>query len=166
MRSASHRNGDRRSVLRLYDIRAALNFAWFHVVLKECGHLDGFLNAFQAVGIRALESFKAQGIEFISFSEQLTSTPPGKLVFAVLGAVAELERSIFVERVRAGMRNAHAKRKQIGRPPLTHLSCDARRTIYESHKAGDASHRQLAAKFSTPIASVQRCMRASQSSTE
>lgn len=117
--------------------------------------------------LRALESFKAQGIEFISFSEQLdTSTPAGKLVFTVLGAVAELERSLIVERVRAGMRNARAKGKQIGRPPLTHLSCDARRTIYESHKAGDASLRQLAAKFSTSIASVQRCIRTYQRLTE
>ena len=117
--------------------------------------------------LRALESFKAQGIEFISFSEQLdTSTPAGKLVFTVLGAVAELERSLIVERVRAGMRNARAKGKQIGRPPLTHLSCDARRTIYESHKAGGASLRQLAVKFSTSIASVQRCIRAYQRLTE
>ena len=117
--------------------------------------------------LRALESFKTQGIEFISFSEQLdTSTPAGKLVFTVLGAVAELERSLIVERVRAGMRNARAKGKQIGRPPLTHLSCDARRTIYESHKAGGASLRQLAVKFSTSIASVQRCIRAYQRLTE
>jgi hypothetical protein len=42
--------------------------------------------------LRALETFKAQGIEFVSFSEQLdTSTPAGKLVFTVLGAVDELE---------------------------------------------------------------------------
>ena len=117
--------------------------------------------------LRALESFKTQGIEFISFSEQLdTSTPAGKLVFTVLGAVAELERSLIVERVRAGMRNARAKGKQIGRPPLTHLSCDTRRTIYESHKAGSASLRQLAAKFSTSIASVQRCIRAYQRLSE
>jgi DNA invertase Pin-like site-specific DNA recombinase len=117
--------------------------------------------------LRALESFKAQGIEFISFSEQLdTSTPAGKLVFTVLGAVAELERSLIVERVRAGMRNARAKGKQIGRPPLTHLSCDARRTIYESHKTGGASLRRLAVKFSTSIASVQRCIRAYQRLTE
>ena len=60
--------------------------------------------------LRALESFKAQGIEFVSFSEQLdTSTPAGKLVFTVLGAVAELERSLIVERVKAGLRNARAK---------------------------------------------------------
>src|ERR1700736_5479413 len=69
--------------------------------------------------LRALETFKAQGIEFVSFSEQLdTSTPAGKLVFTVLGAVAELERSLIVERVRAGMRNARAKGKRLGRPKV------------------------------------------------
>jgi DNA invertase Pin-like site-specific DNA recombinase len=65
--------------------------------------------------LRALETFKAQGIEFVSFSEQLdTSTPAGKLVFTVLGAVAELERSLIVERVKAGLRNARAKGKRLG----------------------------------------------------
>jgi DNA invertase Pin-like site-specific DNA recombinase len=67
--------------------------------------------------LRALESFKAQGIEFVSFSEQMyTSTPAGKMVFTVLGAVAELERSLIVERVKAGLRNARAKGKTLGRP--------------------------------------------------
>jgi len=67
--------------------------------------------------LRALETFKALGIDFVSYSEQMdTSTPAGKMVFTVLGAVAELERSLIVERVRAGLRNARAKGKQLGRP--------------------------------------------------
>ena len=67
--------------------------------------------------LRALEIFKAQGIEFVSFSEQMdTSTPAGKMVFTVLGAVAELERSLIVERVKAGLRNAKANGKRLGRP--------------------------------------------------
>jgi DNA invertase Pin-like site-specific DNA recombinase len=75
--------------------------------------------------LRALETFKAQGIEFVSFSEQLdTSTPAGKLVFTVLGAVAELERSLIVERVKAGLRNAKAKGKRLGRP---HIVVDVRK---------------------------------------
>ena len=40
------------------------------------------------------------------------------MVFTVLGAVAELERSLIGERVKAGLRNARAKGKRIGRPPL------------------------------------------------
>src|ERR1700689_916887 len=67
--------------------------------------------------LHALETFKALGIDFVSFSEQMdTSTPAGKMVFTVLGAVAELERSLIVERVRAGLRNARAKGKRLGRP--------------------------------------------------
>ena len=67
--------------------------------------------------LRALENFKALGIEFVSLSEQVdTSTPTGKMVFTVLGAVAELERSLIAERVKAGLRNARAKGKKLGRP--------------------------------------------------
>ena len=67
--------------------------------------------------LRALETFKALGIEFASLSEQVdTSTPTGKMVFTVLGAVAELERSLIAERVKAGLRNARAKGKKLGRP--------------------------------------------------
>ncbi len=69
--------------------------------------------------LRALETFKALGIEFVSLSEQVdTSTPTGKMVFTVLGAVAELERSLIAERVRAGLRNARAKGKRLGRPSV------------------------------------------------
>jgi len=67
--------------------------------------------------LRALETFKALGIDFVSYSEQMdTSTPAGKMVFTVLGAVAELEPSLIVERVRAGLRNARAKGKRLGTP--------------------------------------------------
>jgi DNA invertase Pin-like site-specific DNA recombinase len=67
--------------------------------------------------LRALETFRALGIEFVSLSEQVdTSTPTGKMIFTVLGAVAELERSLIAERVRAGLRHAKAKGKRLGRP--------------------------------------------------
>jgi DNA invertase Pin-like site-specific DNA recombinase len=88
---------------RLFDIVVVWKFDRF---ARSVSHL-----------LRALETFKAQGIEFVSFSEQLdTTTPAGKLVFTVLGAVAELERSLIVERVKAGLRNAKAKGKKLGRP--------------------------------------------------
>jgi DNA invertase Pin-like site-specific DNA recombinase len=68
--------------------------------------------------LRALENFQALGIEFVSLTEGVdTSTPAGKMVFTVLGAVAELERSLICERVRAGLRNARAKGRRLGRPP-------------------------------------------------
>jgi hypothetical protein len=50
-------------------------------------------------------------------SEQMdTSTPAGKMVFTVLGAVAELERSLIVERVRAGLRKSRIHRCQAPGP--------------------------------------------------
>jgi len=67
--------------------------------------------------LRVLETFSSPGIQFVSLSEAIdTATPAGKMVFTVLGAVAELERSVIVERVKAGLRNAKAKGRQLGRP--------------------------------------------------
>lgn len=67
--------------------------------------------------LRALETFNSLGIQFVSLSEQVdTSSPTGKMVFTVLGAVAELERNLIVERVRAGLRHARSKGKHLGRP--------------------------------------------------
>jgi DNA invertase Pin-like site-specific DNA recombinase len=70
--------------------------------------------------LKALENFQALGIEFVSLTEGVdTSTPAGKMVFTVLGAVAELERSLICERVKAGLRNAKAKGKHVGRPRVS-----------------------------------------------
>jgi len=69
--------------------------------------------------LRALEAFNSLGVQFVSLSEQVdTSTPTGKMVFTVLGAVAELERNLIVERVRAGLRHARSKGKRLGRPKV------------------------------------------------
>jgi DNA invertase Pin-like site-specific DNA recombinase len=77
--------------------------------------------------LRALDTFRVLGIEFVSLSESLdTATPAGRMVFTVLGAVAELERSLIAERVRAGLRNARAKGKKLGRP---RVSVDAARIV-------------------------------------
>ncbi len=109
--------------------------------------------------LRALETFKALGIDFVSFSEQMdTSTPAGKMVFTVLGAVAELERSLIVERVRAGMRNARAKGKRVGRPPRTQLSMETRTAIAGCYANEKTSFRALAKRFGTSLGTVQRCV--------
>jgi DNA invertase Pin-like site-specific DNA recombinase len=64
-----------------------------------------------------LERLKKSGVSFTSLTEQIdTDTAAGKLVFTVLSAVAEMERSLIRERVRAGLRNARAKGKTLGRP--------------------------------------------------
>jgi len=113
--------------------------------------------------LRALEIFRSLDIEFVSLSEQVdTSTPTGKMVFTVLGAVAELERSLIVERVKAGMRNARAKGKRIGRPPRTFLSPGMREAVALAYRRREGSLRVLASRFHTSVGTVQRCIRAYQ----
>jgi DNA invertase Pin-like site-specific DNA recombinase len=102
--------------------------------------------------LRALETFKAQGIEFVSFSEQMdTSTPAGKMVFTVLGAVAELERSLIVERVKAGLRNARAKGKRLGRPKRV---VDVRRIT--TLRAQGAGWKRIAAEMGIGVGTLYR----------
>jgi DNA invertase Pin-like site-specific DNA recombinase len=76
--------------------------------------------------------------------------------------VAELERSFIVERVEAGILNAQANGKRIGRPPSTYLAQEDRRAIAEVCRQGQGSLRQLAARFSTSVGMVQRRIKASQ----
>jgi DNA invertase Pin-like site-specific DNA recombinase len=76
--------------------------------------------------LKALETFQSHGISFASVTESVdTSTPMGKLVFTILGAVAEMERSLIVERIRAGVRNARLKGSKIGRPRAAEFDIDA-----------------------------------------
>ena len=102
--------------------------------------------------LRALETFKALGIEFVSLSEQVdTSTPTGKMVFTVLGAVAELERCLIAERVKAGLRNARAKGKRLGRPRVV---VDAARVA--ALRAHGRSWREITAEMAISKGSAQR----------
>jgi DNA invertase Pin-like site-specific DNA recombinase len=67
--------------------------------------------------LRALEEFNHLGVDFVSLSESIdTSTPVGKMIFTVLGAVAELERNLIRERVHMGISRARKQGKQLGRP--------------------------------------------------
>jgi DNA invertase Pin-like site-specific DNA recombinase len=67
--------------------------------------------------LTALEEFRALGIQFISYTENIdTTTPLGAAVFTIVAAVATLERDLIRERVRAGLRNARSKGKRLGRP--------------------------------------------------
>src|SRR5664280_3805961 len=65
----------------------------------------------------ALEEFRSLGIQFISYNENIdTASPLGQALFTIISAVAQLERDLIRERVRAGLRNARAKGKVFGRP--------------------------------------------------
>lgn len=100
--------------------------------------------------LRALETFNSLGVAFVSLSEQIdTTTPTGRMIFTVLGAVAELERSLIAERVRAGLRNARAKGKKLGRP---RVSVDADKIA--RLRAQGRSWPQIAAELGVSIGKV------------
>jgi DNA invertase Pin-like site-specific DNA recombinase len=70
--------------------------------------------------VNALADLSAYGVSFVSLRDNLDlSTPSGRLMFQIIGAMAEFERSLIQERVRAGLRNARAKGTQLGRPPVS-----------------------------------------------
>jgi DNA invertase Pin-like site-specific DNA recombinase len=67
--------------------------------------------------LSALEEFRSLGIQFISYQENIdTSSALGQALFTIVSAVAQLERDLIRERVSAGIRNARANGKRLGRP--------------------------------------------------
>jgi len=109
--------------------------------------------------VNALAEFESLGVAFVSLRDNLDlSTPSGRLMFQIIGGMAEFERSLIVERVKAGMRNARAKGKRIGRPPRSHLSPEMKKTIAAAYRNQQGSLRQLAAMFGTSVGTVQRCV--------
>ena len=70
--------------------------------------------------LTALEEFRSLGIQFISYQENIdTSSALGQALFTIVSAVAQLERDLIRERVSAGIRNARANGKRLGRPMRT-----------------------------------------------
>jgi DNA invertase Pin-like site-specific DNA recombinase len=67
--------------------------------------------------VNSLAELAALGVAFISLRDNIDlSTPSGRLMFQIIGAMAEFERALIQERVRAGLRNARAKGRRLGRP--------------------------------------------------
>jgi DNA invertase Pin-like site-specific DNA recombinase len=67
--------------------------------------------------VNALADLEALGISFISIKDNLDlTTPSGRLTFQIIAAMAEFERALIQDRVLAGLRNARAKGKRLGRP--------------------------------------------------
>jgi len=69
--------------------------------------------------VHALHEFHSLGVDFISSQENIdTTTPQGELIFAVMASLAQFERALISERVKAGMARAKAQEKRISRAPL------------------------------------------------
>ena len=60
--------------------------------------------------IELLKGLQGRGVEFISLTEQIDTTPGGKLIFHLIGALAEFERDLIRERTNAGLVAARARR--------------------------------------------------------
>src|SRR3954449_6842551 len=70
--------------------------------------------------VNALSEFEGLGIDFFSYNEGAdTTTPQGKLLFGIMASLAEFERSLIAERVKAGMERAKAQGIHTGRPSLS-----------------------------------------------
>ena len=108
--------------------------------------------------LEVLDELNRLGIEYISLRENIdTGGPLGRALIVIVAAIAELERSLIIERVRAGMRRAKLEGQHIGRRPLNldreAILCDRRRgcslgQIARTHSASRATiHRIIQAEM-------------------
>jgi DNA invertase Pin-like site-specific DNA recombinase len=108
-----------------------------------------------------LDELNRLNIEFISFREQIdTGGPLGGAVVVIIGAIAEPERNLIIERVRAGMRRAKLENRHIGRKPLV-LDRDA---ILRDRQRGH-SLSQLAKSHLVSRATIYRVLKEHASTT-
>ena len=105
--------------------------------------------------LEVLDELSRINIEFVSFREQIdTGGPLGRAIVVIIGAIAELERNLIIERVRAGMRRARLEGRHIGRNPLELDDEAIRRERCQGH-----SLRQIAKGHRISTATVQRVLR-------
>lgn len=105
--------------------------------------------------LEVLDELNRLNIEFVSFRENIdTGGPLGRAIVVIIAAIAELERSLIVERVRAGMRRARLEGTHIGRQPLT-LDHEA----IQRERCQGKSLRQIAKGHRISTATVQRVLR-------
>jgi DNA invertase Pin-like site-specific DNA recombinase len=104
--------------------------------------------------VNAIAEFEALGVAFISLRDNLDlGTPAGRLMFQIIGAMAEFERSLIQERVKAGLRHAKQKGKRLGRP----------RVIVDSERIGSlrasgASWRTISEKLGVGIGTLYKAV--------
>ena len=104
--------------------------------------------------IDSLEDFGALGIDFVSYTEGVdTTTPSGRLLFHMVGAVAQFERDLIAERVRAGIAHARAIGKRIGRP---RAPIDTETVL--ALRGEGKSLRYIARALAVPVSRVRRAL--------
>lgn len=102
--------------------------------------------------VNAIADLEAIGVAFVSLRDNLDlSTPSGRLMFQIIGAMAEFERALIQERVRAGLRNARAKGKRLGRPRR-----DVDPTKVAALRASGLSWRAISRQLGVGVATLYR----------
>ena len=105
--------------------------------------------------VNALAEFEAIGVAFVSLRDHLDlSTPAGRLMFQIIAAMAEFERALIQERVRAGLRNAQKKGKKLGRP---RIAVDAAKIA--SLRASGASWRAISKQLGVSVGTAYEAFR-------
>jgi DNA invertase Pin-like site-specific DNA recombinase len=108
--------------------------------------------------LEIVDELNELGIEFVSAREAIdTSGPMGRMFITLVGSIAELERSLITERIRAGMRRARLEGQRLGRAPLD-IDHDA---LVRDRLAG-MSLTKVAKKYGISRASVIRFVREAQ----
>ena len=92
-----------------------------------------------------MEELSSLGIGFISYQDSLDlTTPQGRLMFHIIGSMAEFERELIRERVKAGLDNARRKGKRLGRKPVAPI--DIEKAIQLHKQDTSLSVRAIASK--------------------
>ena len=105
--------------------------------------------------LQALEEFRVLNVSFVSLREQVdTTTPVGKVLFTLIAAISEFERSLIQERVRAGVQRAQAAGKHCGRP-RRELDLRAAKILLEQGH----SVRKVAEMLDVPRGTLRRRLR-------
>jgi DNA invertase Pin-like site-specific DNA recombinase len=104
--------------------------------------------------LEVLDELNRFEIEFVSFRENIdTGGPLGRAIVVIFAAIAELERNLIIERVRAGMRRARLEGRHIGRNPLV-----VDRVAIQRDRSQGQSLRQIAKGHRISTATVQRVL--------
>ncbi len=95
---------------------------------------------------------EALGVDLVVLDQAIdTSTPAGRLLFNVLGSIAEFERDLARERTAAGMQAAKRRGKHVGRPAA---KVDRRRLLTGMESGASVS--QLARSLGVSRATARR----------
>ena len=144
-------SGSKDSRPELNRLMADVHSRKFEVVL--CWKVDRFGRSLRHL-VNALADLDAYGVAFVSLRDNLDlSTPSGRLMFQVIGAMAEFERALIRERVKAGLKNAVAHGKRLGRPRRL---VDATRIV--ALRSSGASWREVSEQMGIGVGTACRAL--------